>query len=200
MTITNGYCTLAEVKAALRLTDSTDDVLLENAIEGASRRIDGFCGRFFYKTSATAVSVMPRDFYYILTDDISSTTGLVVKTDTTGNGTFDTTWTLGVDYQMEPTNALVIQRPYRRITAIGAKTFPLTNNATPPSTQITAQWGWSEIPFDVREATVLLAMRGFARYNSALGVVGFGDMAMTVRAVDPDVREMISPYRLLSVA
>jgi hypothetical protein len=200
MTITNGYCTLAEVKAALRLTDSTDDVLLENAIEGASRRIDGFCGRFFYKTSATAVSVMPRDFYYILTDDISSTTELVVKTDTTGNGTFDTTWTLGVDYQMEPTNALVIQRPYRRITAIGSKTFPLTNNATPPSTQITAQWGWSQIPFDVREATVLLAMRGFARYNSALGVVGFGDMAMTVRAVDPDVREMISPYRLLSVA
>jgi len=51
--ITNGYCTLAEVKAALRLTDSTDDTLLEKSIEGASRRIDGYCGRFFYQTTKT---------------------------------------------------------------------------------------------------------------------------------------------------
>jgi hypothetical protein len=143
---------------------------------------------------------MPRGFYHIPTDDISSTTNLIVKTDTTGDGTFDTTWTLGVDYQMEPTNALVIQRPYRRITAIGSKTFPISIPPAPPPVQITAEWGWSEVPFDIREATVLLAMRGFARYNSALGVVGFGDMAMNVRAVDPDVREMISPYRLISVA
>ena len=200
MTITNGYCTLAEVKAALRLTDTTDDVLLENSIEGASRRIDGFCGRFFYKTTATAVTLMPTGFYHIPTDDIASTTNLVLKTNTDGDQTFDTTWVLGVDYQMEPTNALVIQRPYRRITAIGSKTFPIAIPPAYPTVQVTAEWGWDEVPYDIREATILLAMRGFARYNSALGVVGFGDMAMNVRAVDPDVREMISPYRLLSVA
>jgi hypothetical protein len=202
MTIVNGYCTLAEVKAALRLenSDTKDDALLENTIEGASRRIDGECGRFFYKTAPTAVSIMPRNEYYIMLDDIATTTNLVVKTDTTGNGVFDTTWTLGVDYIMEPTNALVIQRPYRRISAIGAKTFPLTVVPNPPTTQVTAQWGFDSIPFDIREATVLLAMRGFARYNSALGVVGFGDMAITVRSVDPDIRDMIDPYRLLAVA
>jgi hypothetical protein len=202
MTIVNGYCTLAEVKAALRLapSDTQDDALLENAIEGASRRIDGECGRFFYKTTATPVSIMPRDSYYIMLDDIATTSGLIVKTDTTGNGVFDTTWTLGVDYQMEPLNALIIQRPYRRISAIGSKTFPLTVMPNPPTTQITAQWGWNAIPNDIREASILLAMRGFARYNAALGVVGFGDMAISVRAVDPDVRDMISPYRLLAVA
>ena len=200
MAITNGYCTLAEVKAALRLTDNADDTLLENAIEGASRRIDGYCGRFFYKTSATAVSLIARTFYVVTTDDISSATNLVVKTDTTGDGTYDTTWTIGVDYQLERLNSVILQRPYRRISAIGAKTFPLNVPPSPPLVQVTAEWGWSSVPDDIREATVLLAMRGFARYNSALGVVGFGDMAMNVRAVDPDVREMINPYRLLAVA
>lgn len=200
MAITNGYCTLAEVKAALRLTDNTDDSLLENAIEGASRRIDGYCGRFFYKTTATAVSLIARGDFVVTTDDISSSTNLVVKTDTTGDGTFDTTWTIGVDYQLEPLNSAIIQRPYRRIVAIGSKTFPINIPPSPPYVQVTAEWGWSSVPDDIREATVLLAMRGFARYNSALGVVGFGDMAMNVRAVDPDVREMINPYRLLAVA
>ena len=200
MAITNGYCTLAEVKAALRLTDSTDDTLLENAIEGASRRVDGFCGRFFYKTNATAVSYIARTYYVLTTDDISSSTNLVVKTDDNGDGTFETTWTYGVDYSIEPLNSGVLQRPYRRISAIGAKTFPINIPPSPPYVQVTAEWGWSAVPDDIREATILLAMRGFARYNAALGIVGFGDMAMNVRAVDPDVREMINPYRLIAVA
>jgi len=63
--ITNGYCTLAEVKAALRVTDSVDDTLIENAIEGASRRIDGYCGRWFYKTASTAVPIYPYDQFVV---------------------------------------------------------------------------------------------------------------------------------------
>ena len=200
MAITNGYCTLAEVKAALRLTDNTDDTLLENSIEGASRRVDGYCGRWFYKTNATAISLMPYNYYYVPVQDIASTTGLVVKTDDNGDGTFETTWTLGTDYMLEPTNAVLNGRPYRRITAIGSKSFPLTVVPDPPHVQVTAQWGWDAVPDDVREATLLLTMRGFARYNAALGVVGFADMAIQVRAVDPDVREMLNPYRLLTVA
>jgi hypothetical protein len=47
---------------------------------------------------------------------------------------------------------------------------------------------------------VLLSMRQFARYNAALGVLGFADMAITVRAVDPDVRDLLSPYRVLGMA
>jgi hypothetical protein len=200
MAVTNGYCTLAEVKAALRLTDSADDTLLENSIEGASRRVDGYCGRWFYKTSATAIALMPYNFYYVPVQDIASTTGLIVKTDDNGDGAFETTWTLGTDYMLEPTNAVLNGRPYRRITAIGSKSFPITIVPDPPHVQVTAQWGWDAVPDDVREATLLLTMRGFARYNAALGVVGFADMAIQVRAVDPDVREMLNPYRLLTVA
>jgi len=66
--------------------------------------------------------------------------------------------------------------------------------------QVTTVWGWASIPDDVNQACILLAMRQFARLNAALGVVGFADMAITVRAVDPDVRDLLSPYRKFGIA
>ena len=200
MPITNGYCTLQEVKAALRLSDSIDDTLLENAIEGASRRIDGYCGRFFYKTSATAVPLFANNAYRLMTTDISSTTGLIVKLDDDGDGTFETTLTLNTDYIVEPTDYIVQQRPIRTITMVGGYTFPMFYIPSECGVQITAQWGWNAVPDDVREACVLLSIRQFARYNAALGVLAFADMAIAVRAVDPDVRDLLQPYKLLGVA
>ena len=198
MAISNGYCTLDEVKSALRITDNTDDALLENAIEGASRRIDGYCGRRFYQQNAT-LSLYAIDSYTLPTqDDLYSVTTL--KTDDDGDGTYETTWTTGVDYQLEPLDAVITGQPIRTITAIGDKTFPLFSLPALPSAQIVGVWGWSAIPDDVREACVLLTMRGFARYNAALGVVGFADMAIQVRAIDPDVRDFLNPYRKFGIA
>jgi len=197
--ISNGYCTLAEVKAALRLNDNADDGLIEKAIEGASRRIDGVTGRWFYKTAATAVSQYPVDSYNVSVQDMANT-NIIVKTDDDGDGTFENTWTQGTDYQLEPLDAGLNGRPYRRIVAIGGKTFPLQYNPDPALVQVTAQWGWQDVPHDVREAAILLSIRGFARYNAALGVVGFADMAIQVRAVDPDVRDLLAPYRIIGVA
>ena len=45
----------------------------------------------------------------------------------------------------------------------------------------------------------MLAMRQFARLNAALGVVGFADMALQVRAVDPDVRDLLNQYVVFGV-
>jgi hypothetical protein len=199
MAITNGYCSLAEVKAALRLTDSVDDTLLENAIEGASRRIDGMTGRWFYKTASTAIKMYALNSYNVPTRDIANTT-VVVKTDDNADGTFETTWTQGVDYQLEPLNAPLRGIPFNRVVAIGGKTFPLITQPSKALVEITAYWGFDAVPDDIREATILLAMRGFARYNAALGVVGFADMAIQVRAVDPDVRDLVQPFRVFGVA
>jgi len=69
-----------------------------------------------------------------------------------------------------------------------------------PGVQITGVWGYPAVPHDIREACVLLSIRGFARYNAALGVVGFADMAIQVRAVDPDVRDFLDPYRKVAIA
>jgi hypothetical protein len=199
MAITRGYCTLAEVKAALRLNDAIDDTLIENSVEGASRRIDGYCGRFFYQTT-NAIKFFASDAYRLAVPDISSTSGLIVQTDDNGDGSFETTWTLNTDYMLEPTDAALQSRPYRRITATGGKTFPMFYIPQDAGVQVTATWGYPAIPDDVREACVLLSMRQFARYNAALGVMAFGDMAVSVRSVDPDVRDLLSPYRVLGVA
>jgi hypothetical protein len=199
MAITNGYATLAQVKSALRITDSVDDTLLEQAIESASRRIDGYCGRWFYKTQQTAIKVYPFDYYNVPTQDIANTT-VTVAVSTQGNGVYDQTWTQGTDYQLEPLNASLNSDPYNRIVAIGGKTFPIQVTPNVPYVQITAQWGWQNVPIDVTQACVLLSIRQFARLNAALGIVGFNDMAIQVKAVDPDVRDLLNQYRLMAVA
>lgn len=61
MAITNGYITQNDLKAFVGIPtdDTADDDLLDNAINGASRQIDAFCGRKFYAdTNASA-----REFY-----------------------------------------------------------------------------------------------------------------------------------------
>lgn len=196
MAITNGYCTLNEIKAALRLSDATDDTLLEKAIEGASRRIDGYCGRFFYQKAAT-VDLFTRFPYVVAIPELASST-LTLSTDDAGDRTFSNTWSAS-DYLLEPTDVAITGRPYEKIIAVGSKSFPLFFDPDRPSVRLAGTFGWSAVPHDVREACLLLAMRGFARYNAALGVVGFADMAIQVRAVDPDVRDLLMPYRKLTV-
>jgi hypothetical protein len=198
--ITNGYCTLAEVKAALRLTDNVDDTLLENAIESASRRIDGYTGRFFYKTSQTAITMYPYNEYLLFFPADVATNSITIKVDTTANGTYATTLTQGVDYLLEPTDVVLQSRPYLNARMVGGATFPLYVTPSFPTVQVTAIWGWNAVPDDVNQACVLLAMRQFARLNAALGVVGFADMAITVRAIDPDVRDLLSPYKMFGIA
>jgi hypothetical protein len=198
--ITNGYCTLAEVKAALRLTDNVDDTLLENAIESASRRIDGYTGRFFYKMNQTAITMYPYNEYMLFFPADVSSSSITIKIDTTADGTYATTLVQGVDYILEPTDAVLQSRPYLNARMVGGATFPLFVTPSFPTVQVTAQWGWNTVPDDVNQACVLLAMRQFARLNAALGVVGFADMAITVRAVDPDVRDLLSPYKMFGIA
>lgn len=199
MAITNGYCTLSEVKAALRITDSLDDTLLENSVEAASRRIDGECSRRFYLDgSATARTYAANRSTMLIVDDIGTATGLVVKVDDDADGTFETTLTAGVDYQTEPANAIVQGEPLNMFRALD-RGFPVASNSR-NLIEVTARWGWPSVPDAIREATVLLASRQFKRYDSPLGVAGFGDLgAIVVRRIDPDVAAMISPYRLTAV-
>lgn len=199
MAIVNGYCTLADVKAALRLTDDVDDGLIEKAIESASRRIDGYCGRFFYKTASTPINIYPiNDYLLRMPEDLANGT-VTIKIDTLGNGTYATTLTQNVDYILEPTDAFLRGYPYVHARMVGGNTFPLEVTPSFPTCQVTGFWGWNATPADVSQAAVLLSMRQFARLNAALGVVGFADMAITVRAVDPDVRDLLNQYVVFGV-
>ena len=200
MAIINGYCTLSELKSAARITDNVDDALLERAVEAASRRIDGECSRRFYvDTAVSARTYASNRNAFLFVDDISTTTGLVVKVDDQMSGSFSTTLTVGVDYQTEPSNAVTQGEPITLLRALDTG-FPVAENGR-TLIEVTAKWGWPSVPHAIREATVLLASRQFKRLDSPLGVAGFGDLgAIVVRRIDPDVAAMVAPYKTFVVA
>jgi hypothetical protein len=199
MAIVNGYTTLAVVKASLRIEagDTQDDALIEQAIESASRRIDGYCGRWFYKTASTAIPIFNEHETILRFPNDIANTSVTIRIDTTGDGTFDTTLVQGTDYILQPTNAPLNGYPYSQAVMIAGATFPVYYSPAPPTCEVTGFWGWNTVPNDVQEACILMSMRQFARLNAALGVVGFADMALQVRSIDPDIRDLLNPYRVL---
>jgi len=199
MAIVNGYCTLADLKAALRVQDSIDDSLLELAIESASREIDGYCERVFYSTSATRVYA-PTNIYTVTTDDIISVTTLKSSSD---GVTYDITWQTS-DYQLEPLNGVAggLVTPFTRIRATGNYLMPTFSVGTfyelEALIQVVGVFGWSAIPATIRQATVILAMRLFKRLDSPMGVISNDLGSMRVGRVDPDVETLLSPFRKVS--
>ena len=203
MAISDGYATLADVKAALRITDTVDDSLLEISIEAASREIDGFTERVFTQSTATRI-YRPTDAFTVDVDDLQTVTTL--KTDTDGDGVFDTTWGTA-DYQLNPLNGIAggITTPYTTLKAVGSYLFPIYEprnvNSQEASVQIAGVWGWPSIPTAVKQACIILSMRQFKRYDSPTGVMGFGDLGvMRVGRVDPDVEKLLMPFRRMSFA
>jgi hypothetical protein len=203
MAISDGYASLADVKAALRVTDNFDDSLLELSIEAASREIDGFCERVFTQSTATRI-YRPTDAFTVDLDDLQTVTTL--KTDADGDGVFDTTWGTA-DYQLNPLNGISggITTPYTMLKAVGSYLFPIYEprnvNSQEASVQIVGVWGWPSIPTAVKQACIILSMRQFKRYDSPTGVMGFGDLGvMRVGRVDPDVEKLLMPFRRMSFA
>lgn len=199
MAVSNGYCTLADVKSALRITDAVDDSLIELSIEAASREIDGYCQRAFYPTAGTRVYETTNAFL-TETDDIISITTLKVSDDGVA---YDTTWAV-TDYQLEPLNGVSagLAQPFTRIRAIGDYLFPQWSITGTYSNfagvQVVGVFGWAATPTAVKQAAVLLSMRQFKRYDSPLGVAGFGDIGvMRVGRVDPDVEALLMPFKKL---
>jgi hypothetical protein len=206
MTITNGYATRNQVKAALRIgtADTLDDDLIDNCVGAASRLIDGYCNRRFWQTgTAEARIFQAEDSFYCSIDDIAGT-ALTLKSSTQADGTFDLTWSRS-DYQLEPLNGNLdgLTWSYDKIRAVGDYLFPTVNAnyGEQALVQVTAVFGWPSVPEPVTQATIIQASRIFKRYDSPLGVAGFGDLgAIRVsRFLDPDMAQLVEPYRRMRI-
>lgn len=199
MPIVAGYLTLAEAKDSLEipLTDTADDAMLELAIEAASRAIDDFTSRFFHQTALQAREFNVSRHWEVGVDDISTTTGLVVKTDEDLNGIFETTLTLDTDFYLLPLNAgdetpvrpftlLVLAPQSGRFFPVGVRTL-----------QVTAQWGWPTVPTAIKQATLIQSIRLFKRRQAAFGVTGIAELGGAMRLLDrldPDVEMLVRPF------
>lgn len=187
------YASTAEIKAALRVTDSVDDALISMAGSAASSLIDGYCGRTFGTVSDTRLFA-PDNGYLLQIDDLAGT-AITLESSTVSDQVFDVTWT-ATEYQLEPLNSYAdgLDWPYTRIRAIDTRLFPYA--WAEATVRITGTWGWPAIPATITQAAVIQAMRIFKRLDSPLGVAGFGDMgAVRVgRGLDPDVAQLVQPY------
>lgn len=198
MAITNGYCSLNDVKASARITDNVDDALLELAVEAASRQIDSYTQRSFYNAGTATRLFAPLDSYVTEIDDLVSLSVL----QTSDGDDFGTTWA-SKDYQLEPLNGVVdglSGYPTTRIRAVDDYLFNVLDGEA--TVKITGTWGWSSTPVAIKQATVILAARIFKRNDSPLGIAGFGDMG-AVRVgtqLDPDVKQLVEPYRKVRFA
>lgn len=197
MAITHGYCSLAQVKSALRIIDTTDDALIEGAVEAASRMIDGHCGRSFYDAGTETRYYAAASSYVIDVDDFSTST-ITLETASSDYGVYDETWTTS-DYQLEPHNGLLDGQEwaYDRIRAVGDYLFPVGSDGKEVRVKLTASFGWASVPTPVEQATIIQASRIFKRYDSPLGVAGFGEFGVmrVSRMLDPDVSMLVDPYR-----
>jgi hypothetical protein len=137
---TNSYMTLAELKADLGITDTTDDTLLKAVMEAASRAVDDHCHRRFFVESRTRYYT-PRYHDLLDVDDLLSVTTL--KHDADGDRTYEETWA-ATDYDLTPFNAPFEKKPYTAIetTPAGTKVFPTVSRGV----EIAGSWGyWSEL-------------------------------------------------------
>ena len=206
MAITNGYITQNDLKAFVGIptSDTADDDLLDNAINGASRQIDAFCGRKFYAdTSATAREYFTNDYFKLYVDDISTTTDLVIKYDDDDDGTYETT-VPSTEYKLLPINGVVggIEgSPYYliQLNSDGDYEWPLSNTSNRPYAQITAKWGYENTPEPIKYACKMLASELFAMRNAPLGVAGVGDFGVVNVQQNREVTRLLLPFRKASV-
>lgn len=129
---------------------------------------------------------------------MASLTGLVVATDDNDDGTFETTWTITVDFQVEPLNAAAAGEPWTRLVAIGPRWFPRLEHRA--GVQVTAKFGWpgGTPPAPVKHAVLIQASRLWKRKDAPFGVAGSAELGSELRLLaklDPDVESLLRPYR-----
>ena len=188
------------VKQYLGIPDGTssENTPIDNAISAAESEIESICGRTFkVPSSATAKTFIPFDDFTVYCDDIAQKTGLVVKTDTSLDGTYDTTLTITTDYVLNGNTA-----PYRLIQRVDGSAFPRDRYGR-PTVQITAFYGYGmTVPDQVKQCALVLAARLYQRRSSPLGFqagnvdIGFVRISRT----DPEVIALLRGLKLPAAA
>lgn len=195
MPLSEAYCTLAQLKSSLAITDAVDDTPLEAAIQATSRLIDDYTGRFFYQQGTTNAPVArlytPLDAFIINMDDNVSISQ--IATDDNLSKEYDTVFATS-DFMVEPVNNPLREWPVTRVLAIGRFVFPYY---LPQSVEIKGVWGWPAIPAEINMATLIQAARLFTRRQSPFGIAGSPELG-TVRLMsklDADVEMLLRAFR-----
>lgn len=193
------YVTVDELAEYVGINDDADNTTLAFAVSAASRIVDNYTRRQFgfiqegeaRRYSAEYHTRLRR--WEIEVDDVMTGGGMQVNVDLDGDGTFEET----VDgLFMEPLNNTAKGLPWTRI--VVSPTSLIQPNGDPGAVEVTARWGWTDVPTSVHQATLLQASRLWKRKFAPFGVAGSPEAGSVVRLlarVDPDVAVALEPYR-----
>lgn len=200
------YTARATLKGELKIADAADDTRLDRVIEAVSRSIDRFVGfprRHFWQTaSGTARHYTPRTAKRLWIHDLVSVE--TVSIDTSGDGTYETSWTNGVEYVLDPFDANSQSEPYTSLVIKSDRgdVFPV---GVEKSVKVTGTWGWPAVPDEVEEACLIQCARIHKRADAPFGIapipaVDTGSAVRLLARLDPDVELMLKPLRRTRLA
>ena len=190
------YATLAQFKAAVGITDSTDDTALQNVLDATDTLIDLYCDRKTgFGTASETRYYTAEDYQYVLTDDLVSVTTL--QTDDDANGTYETTWTAGTDFVLAPANAALDGFPYTEIdTSVSwPRNFPKDVYI---GVKVVGVFGFPSVPAAVVQSAIIQAGAVWSSRTSPFGVIGSADLGgilRQARALHPEAALILEPYR-----
>lgn len=192
------YVTLNELKAFVGITagDTADDATLTRALSAAEAQIDTYTGRKFTADVSPVIRYYTaQDDETVLIDDVQTTTGLVVKTDNDGDGTFETTWALNTEFRLGPYNAAVDSGPWSYLVTVGSRRWPPATRAV----EVTARYGFTAVPAPVQQAALIQAAFLWKRKDAPFGIAGsaeYGSELRILASLDPTARSLLLPYRI----
>lgn len=198
------YTSVEELKDRLGITTTANDLQAQLAVMGAAKAIEGLTGRFFYQVTETRTFV-PYDIWEQPIDDLVSITALNV--DSQGTGVYDQAWVNNVDYQLAygiwEFNALASgePRPFTQVRVIngaaGGKFFPFIWPFAPLNrVQVVGTWGWPEVPYAVKQASLQVASELFKLKDAPFGLAGTSEFGvMRVPKVNPYIVPLLTPYK-----
>lgn len=192
MSISNGLITLADYEAFTSqavVPQNTRGV--EQAIETASQWAQRYTGRDFYDT----VTASARYFEVwgdaaLAVDDFSTVTGLVVNFDNDDDAIYETAWT---SYRALPLGG---RHPFLGAVAFTHLWFTAPvylPESSPGIVEVTARWGWTAVPSDVKRAVATLALDIAKDPSAAFGAVT-GDFGVLRIKSNPRTADLLDPY------
>jgi hypothetical protein len=190
------YATLSEFKAAVGITDTTDDAALQSVLDATDTLIDLYCDRKTgFGTATETRYYTAEDYEYVLTDDLVSITTL--QTDDDANGTYETTWTAGTDYVLAPRNAALDGFPYTEIdtSVTWPRNFPKDVYI---GVKVVGVFGFPAVPAAVKQAEIIQAGAVWNSRTAPFGVIGSADLGGILRmsrALHPEAALILEPYR-----
>jgi hypothetical protein len=198
MALGDPYATLAQLKDRLGISvsDTVDDLTLNDALDGASRGIEAECHRQFNDAGTESARVFyPISSRIVRVDDFQSSAGLLLATDPGYDGVFEQAWTAS-GFELRPLNGVVNGQtgwPYNKIMATPSTGlyFPCTGRA---SVKLTARWGWSAVPKPIKIATLILAEDLSKLKDLPFGSGGYGEWGRIKARENPNVLLRIAPY------